>query len=67
MTQPTITARAQRTDVADEQYSLTKILIIWAVVAAPMGFITWIAVPFLEPRLDVDPGFVFLIMITLSG
>lgn len=66
MTQPTITARAQRTDVADEQYSLTKILIIWAVVAAPMGFITWIAVPFLEPRLDVDPGFVFLIMITLG-
>ncbi len=66
MTQPTITATPQPTDALDEQYSLTKILTIWAIVAAPMGFITWIAVPFLEPRLDVEPGFVFLIMITLG-
>ncbi|MCP4396670.1 MAG: CPBP family intramembrane metalloprotease [bacterium] len=51
---------------ADEQYSLTKILAIWASVAVPMGLITWVIIPFLIPRVAVKPGLIFLSLITLG-
>ena len=38
-----------------EQYSLAKILGIWALAAAPMGILGWIAFPLLAPDFESDP------------
>jgi hypothetical protein len=35
-----------------EQYSLAKILGIWALAAAPMGILGWIAFPLLAPDFE---------------
>jgi hypothetical protein len=32
-----------------EQYSLAKILGIWALAAAPMGILSWIVIPLWHP------------------
>lgn len=39
----------------DEQYSLAKILGIWALAAVPMGVLSWIAFPLLAPDSGSDP------------
>lgn len=49
-----------------EQYSLTKILAIWASVALPMGLILWVIAPFLIPRVNMDPGLLYLSLVTLG-
>ncbi|HEY5730779.1 MAG TPA: type II CAAX endopeptidase family protein [Anaerolineales bacterium] len=49
-----------------EQYSLAKILGIWAIVALPMGLIHWVVRPILIPRVHMEPGFLYLILITLG-
>ena len=49
-----------------EQYSLAKILGIWASVALPMGLIHWVVSPILIPRVNMFPGFLYFIMITLG-
>lgn len=38
-----------------EQYSLTKILGIWALAAIPMGILSWILFPALSPDFNSDP------------
>jgi membrane protease YdiL (CAAX protease family) len=38
-----------------EQYSLAKILGIWALAAIPMGILSWIVFPALSPDFDSDP------------
>ena len=38
-----------------EQYSLAKILGIWALAAAPMGILSWIVSPLLAPDFESDP------------
>jgi membrane protease YdiL (CAAX protease family) len=38
-----------------EQYSLAKILGIWALAAAPMGILGWIVFPLLAPDFESDP------------
>jgi len=38
-----------------EQYSLAMILGIWALAAAPMGILSWIAFPQLAPDFESDP------------
>jgi uncharacterized protein len=38
-----------------EQYSLAKILGIWALAAAPMGILSWIVSPLLAPDFEADP------------
>ena len=48
------------------QYTLWQILWIWASVALPMGLIMWVVVPLLIPLLDMEPGFLFYILITLG-
>lgn len=58
--------RANAAAEAGEQYSLGKILGIWASVAMPMGLILWVLMPILIPRVDVHPGFLFLNLITLG-
>jgi membrane protease YdiL (CAAX protease family) len=47
-----------------EQYSLAKILGIWASVALPTGLSLWVVMPILLPYVNVNPGFLFLILIT---
>src|SRR5215211_1742961 len=37
------------------QYSLAKILGIWALAAAPMGILSWIVFPLLAPDFESDP------------
>ena len=50
----------------NEQYSLAKILGIWASAALPVGLIMWVIVPLLIPHANMEPGFLFLILITLG-
>lgn len=50
----------------DEQYSLIKILAIWASVALPMGLILWVITPFLIPRVNMNPSLLYLSLITLG-
>jgi uncharacterized protein len=38
-----------------EQYSLAKILGIWALAAAPMGILSWIVFPLVAPDFESDP------------
>src|SRR5215213_56049 len=38
-----------------EQYSLAKILCIWALAAAPMGILSWIVFPLVAPDFESDP------------
>lgn len=37
------------------QYSLAKILVIWALAAIPMGILGWIISPILAPDVNSDP------------
>ncbi len=48
------------------QYTLGKILMIWALAAAPMGIITWAVMPFLIDRTDVAPGLIFMPLIVVG-
>jgi hypothetical protein len=52
-----------------EQYSLAKILGIWALAAAPMGVLSWIVFPLLAPDAGSDPlgaGLTRLVLLTLG-
>jgi len=40
---------------AEQQYSLVKILDIWALAAIPMGILGWVAFPALAPDFRSDP------------
>jgi uncharacterized protein len=62
---------AQRTSSEDpsEQYSLAKILGIWALAALPMGILGWIAFPLAAPDFDSDPlafGVTRVVLLTLG-
>src|ERR687898_1991138 len=52
-----------------EQYSLAKILGIWALAAAPMGILSWIVFPLLALDFESNPlafGVTLLVLITLG-
>jgi|SRR5215207_9793377 hypothetical protein len=52
-----------------EQYSLAKILGIWALAAAPMGILGWIVFPLLAPDFESDPlafGVTRVVLLTLG-
>jgi membrane protease YdiL (CAAX protease family) len=52
-----------------EQYSLAKILGIWALAAAPMAILSWIVFPLVAPDFESDPlafGVTRLVLITLG-
>ena len=52
-----------------EQYSLAKILGIWALAAAPMGILSWIVFPLLALDFESDPlafGVTLLMLLTLG-
>src|ERR687889_393178 len=52
-----------------EQYSLAKILGIWALAAAPMGILSWIVFPLLATDFESDPltfGVTLLVLLALG-
>ena len=52
-----------------EQYSLAKILGIWALAAAPMGILSWIVFPLLALDFDSDPlafGVTLVVLLALG-
>jgi membrane protease YdiL (CAAX protease family) len=52
-----------------EQYSLARILSIWALAAAPMGILNWIVFPLLALDFESDPlgfGITLLVLLTLG-
>jgi len=48
-------ARANAAAEMGEQYSLARILGIWALAAIPMGILSWIVFPALSPDFGSDP------------
>jgi len=46
------TGRGPPSGSVSEQYSLAKILGIWAVAALPMGALAWVVAPLVAGRLD---------------
>jgi uncharacterized protein len=62
---------AQRTssEGPSEQYSLAKIVGIWALAAIPMGILGWIAFPLVAPDFESDPlafGVTRVVLLTLG-
>jgi len=51
---------------SNDQYSLAKILGIWAVVALPMLLITYVVTPALIPRVKLHPGILFWFLTILA-
>ena len=52
-----------------DQYSLARILGIWALAAVPMGILGWIGFPLLAPDFDSDPlafGVTLLVLLALG-
>jgi uncharacterized protein len=49
------TARANAASETGDQYSLGKILGIWALAAVPMGILGWVIFPALSPDVESDP------------
>jgi len=52
-----------------EQYSLAKILGIWALATVPMGILSWIVFPALSPDFNSDPlgaGVTRLVLLTIG-
>lgn len=52
-----------------EQYSLTKIIGIWALAAVPMAILSWIVFPLLAPDFKSDPlgsGVTRVVLLTLG-
>jgi len=50
----------------EEQYSLTKILAIWASVTAPMAALAFLAAPALIARTDLHPGLVYWMLMLIG-
>ena len=50
-----VTVRTNAVAETGEQYSLGKILGIWALAAVPMGILSWIVSPALAPDAESDP------------
>ena len=63
------TARAIPATESGDQYSLGKILGIWALAAVPMGILGWIVFPALSPDVESDPigaGVTRFVLITIG-
>ena len=58
---------AQVEDAAGtKQYSLTKILAIWASVTVPMGALAWVVGPAIIPHTSLHPGLVHWMLIVVG-
>lgn len=73
-----LTTRAQRSSVSldasaagesGEQYSLARILAIWALAAVPMGVLSWLVFPAVSPDSRSDPlgaGVTRIVLLTIG-
>src|SRR5918996_6610016 len=62
-------ARANAVSATGEQYSLGKILGLWALAAVPMGILGWIIFPAVSPDPNSDPlgaGVSRLVLLTIG-
>lgn len=59
---------AARVEAADEsrQYSLTKILAIWASATVPMAVLAWVVGPAIIPHLPLHPGLVHWMLMVVG-
>ena len=48
--------RADAAAGTEKQYSLAKILGIWALAAIPMGILSWLVFPAVSPDVGSDPS-----------
>jgi len=46
-----------------KQYSLAKVLVLWAAAAVPMGLLAWVATPLLKDQLSTRDPFIDALMI----
>ena len=63
------TVEGASSEKLSEQYSLAKILGIWALAAVPMGILGWIVFPLLAPDFGSDPlgsGVTRVVLLTLG-
>ncbi len=51
---------------SENQYSLKKIITIWAVVSLPMPVLAFVVCPALIPHIPIYPGFVYWILMILG-
>lgn len=61
--------RVSKVAETNEQYSLVKILGIWALAALPMGILSWIVFPALSPDSESDPlgaGVIRIALLTIG-
>lgn len=56
------TGSAEDSILDDAQYGLAKILCIWAAVTIPMALLAWVAAPLLIPRVQLEPGIVYWLL-----
>jgi uncharacterized protein len=49
-----------------KQYSLTKILAIWACVSAPMALLAWVVCPAIIPHTSLHPGLVHWMLMVVG-
>lgn len=49
------TYASQKSVETEDQYSLVKILTIWALATLPMAILSWIVFPLIAPDFDSDP------------
>src|SRR3954451_10441246 len=60
-------ARANAASEMEKQYSLGRILGIWALAAVPMGVLSWIIFPLASPDFNSDPlGFAVTRIVLLA-
>ena len=58
-------SRATATTEKEEQYSLTKILGIWALASLPGGLLFWLGLPFLDKHTEISTGYLVLIVLVI--
>jgi hypothetical protein len=51
---------------SSKQYSLIKILAIWASVTAPMALLAWVVVPAIIPHTSLHPGLVHWMLLVVG-
>ena len=51
---------------SSKQYSLTKILAIWASVTVPMGLLAWVVAPAIIPHTSLHPGLVHWMLMVVG-
>jgi hypothetical protein len=62
-------AGAEASAEVGEQYSLAKILGIWALAAVPMGILSWVVFPAVSPDVGSDPlgaGVTRIVLLTVG-